>query len=395
MCTLGTNVPACGVALMNSWSNSEPIVVARPSRLPIQFVPAERLAFGEPGDYKPCLGVLADGTILLTGFHPHDRENGQVYEEIFLARSRVGGGTWSPREIPPLLGREPYVSATHGDVLFVTAQHLENDVRNPHGHVYALVHRSEDAGRSWSSLAITPTDISGAGAKPWVVTSRNILERADGTLILGVSAPRGHDYLWRSIDAGQTWDRSVRCTFADIDTERLWWPFWAETVLWEALNGDLLGLWRIDPRLVPPLAGSLSPDYTSDNIERLIVLRSVDGGRRWTREPELGSWYGEMYPSLLRLPDGRLLCTFTVRSLNRPLGVHAVLGRETPDGLAFDFQHDRLIIDVQTPTAASRSGGGFGPSVLTSGGALLTAYSWRDFEGITHVEIVRWHAPAG
>ena len=33
-----------------------------------------------------------------------------------------------------------------------------------------------------------------------------------------------------------------------------------------------------------------------------------------------------------------------------PLGVRAVLGEETPDGFAFDFEHDRIMPDTKTPS---------------------------------------------
>jgi len=275
----------------------------------------------------------------------------------------------------------------------MTAHHLKQDVRNPYGHGYALLHRSADGGMTWRTVPIPNTEVPGAPSDDWVVTSRNVLERPDGSLWLGVSASRGRDFLWRSLDRGATWDRTRQSQCAGVDPTLLWWPFWAETVLWQTRAGDALGLWRVDPRVVPRLPGSDVPDYTGDNVERLVVYRARDDGRRWTREPELGSWYGEMYPALLRLRDGRLLCTFTVRALGRPLGVQAVLGDELPDGFRFDFAYDRLILDIRTPTNASSSGGGFGPTVQPDDATLVTAYSWRDAEDQTHLEAVRWPVP--
>jgi len=129
-----------------------------------------------------------------------------------------------------------------------------------------------------------------------------------------------------------------------------------------------------------------------------VLYRSKDGGANWTIE-ELGSYYGEMYPSFLRLQDGRLLFTFTVRAAVPPrlppLGVRAVLGRETHDGFEFDFEHDRIMLDTKTPIGRD-SGGGFGPTVQLDDGTLVTSYSYAGpgpRGDDKHVEVVRWRLP--
>ena len=191
-------------------------------------------------------------------------------------------------------------------------------------------------------------------------------------------------------DGGKTWDRSLRCLFDEnADPKKLWWPFTAETVFWQARNGDVLGIFRVDPKLVPPLPGSENPESKTDQSERLIVFRSRDGGEHWTLDKPLGSYYGEMYPAILRMSDGRLLLTFTVRAERTPLGVHAVLGQETEDGFEFDFQNDRIVIDAKTPAGLS-SGGGFGSTVQLADGSLVTAYSYRGEDDATHLEVARW-----
>jgi hypothetical protein len=99
-----------------------------------------------------------------------------------------------------------------------------------------------------------------------------------------------------------------------------------------------------------------------------------------------------MYMSLLRLGDHRLLLTFTVRDLHPPLGVRALLGKETSDEFEFDFAHDRLVLDLRTPVGQPQ-GGGFGPTVRLDDGMLVTSYSYRDANGYTHLEVVRWKLP--
>ena len=101
---------------------------------------------------------------------------------------------------------------------------------------------------------------------------------------------------------------------------------------------------------------------------------------------------GEMYPALLRLQDGRLLLTFTVRSLRRPLGVRTVLGSETQEDITIDMEHDRLMLDTQT-TPKVYSGGGFGRTIQLDDGTLATSYSWRDGQFVLHSEVIRWRLP--
>src|SRR5207244_1123920 len=101
--------------------------------------------------------------------------------------------------------------------------------------------------------------------------------------------------------------------------------------------------------------------------------RSRDGGKTWRLQPEMGNNYGEHYQALLRLQDGRMLLTFTVRALRPPLGVQAVLGVEKDNGFVLDFKQDRLVLDDKTP-ANQPSGGGFGNTVQLKDGTLVSAY---------------------
>ena len=88
-----------------------------------------------------------------------------------------------------------------------------------------------------------------------------------------------------------------------------------------------------------------------------------------------------------------MLLTFAVRDLKPPLGVRALVGSETADGFEFDFAHDRLMLDTRTPIGKAQ-GGGFGPTVQLKDGTLVTSYSYRGKDDRTHLEVVRWKAPA-
>ena len=171
------------------------------------------------------------------------------------------------------------------------------------------------------------------------------------------------------------------------------YPFLGEAVWWQAPSGRILVLARVDS----PLAGRFAveiddPEFgRSDNVDRLILYGSDDRGRSFQPLEAFGR-PGEMYPAILRLADGRLLLTFTVRALHRPLGVRAVVGRETADGFAFDLARDRLMLDVRTAPGVY-SGGGFGRTVQLDDGLLVTSYSWRDAQFVVHSEVVRWRLP--
>jgi hypothetical protein len=364
------------------------INVRHPVDLPAR-IPAMRIPVGTADDYKPSLALLPSGELLLVMFVNRDVGGGKVREDASLFRSLDGGKTWSERQLLPILGREPYFSVLKDGTLFITAHLLAADVRNTEGYIHSYVHRSSDGGKTWDTLKIGAEDVPGAAPKTWTHTSRNILELQDGTLILGVSTDSALDFLWRSTDKGKTWDRSPACTVQGFDVRKQGFPWHAETVFTQARNGDILGIARCFSGALPPLAGTEVPKG-NDNVERMALFRSRDGGRTWTLEPEMGNYYGEHYQALLRLPDGRLLLTFTVRALRPPLGVQAVLGAETNDGFAFDFQHNRLVLEEKTP-ANQPSGGGFGNTVSLKDGTLVTAYTYRGADAKTHPEIVRWH----
>lgn len=363
-------------------------------------IPCERIALGKQGDYKPCIAKLPDGELLVVAFDAVKRVSGKKQEDMLLWRSKDGGRSWSPRKVIPLLGREPYFSVLRDGTLFISVHFLKQDIRNREGYVYSMLHRSTDGGRTWQTTKIGWEDVPGATEKASIATSRNVLELKDGTLIFGVGAPHGHEYLWRSRDKGKTWDKTLKCTYQGFEAHGKYpWSVLQEAVYWQAPIGDILALCRVAPKYFPPLPGTDIPKETLDQFERMVLYRSKDGGRNWSLE-EPGSHYGEMYPSILRLKDGRLLLTFTLRAAVRPnvkpLGVRAVVGRQTQNGFAFDFRHDRIMLDTQTPVD-SISGGGFGPTVQSGDGTLVTSYSyvgpggWRGHD--FRIEVVRWRLP--
>jgi hypothetical protein len=373
--------------VMDSFRLREIVPVENRKSLAEDKVECERIPLGEPDDYKPCIARLSSGELLLTAFHQHKKGPNKVLEETLLFRSKDGGRTWSKPEKLDLLGREPYLTVLPDDTVFLTGHLLANDVRNKHGYTHGYLHRSTDGGKTWQS-----SRIESEGVKPKAVnhSTRNVLRLNDGTLLLGVDYDGGDGpyLMWRSTDNGKTWDKTGKCRPKDFKSK--YGFFGGETWLWQARSGKVWALVRVDSNELPikgrPIKGK------DDQSDHFILFSSGDGGRSFDRIGDIGD-YGEMYLSILRLKDKRLLMTFTVRDLKPPLGVRAVTGEETRDGFEFDFGSDRVMLDTKTPKGKP-SGGGFGPTVQLDDGTLVTSYSYRGRDDKTHLEVVRWKLSA-
>ena len=376
-------------------ATDEPLVVKGLQNISQNHLPITRIPVGSPGDYKPCLARLANDDLLLIGFHT---TGGVPNEYCFLYRSQDGGRSWSSRRHLDLVGREPYFSVTRDGTIFITTHVLTSAKDNRDGYVYSLLYRSVDAGATFDVTKIGHERVHGAQrdgrwpGRALVATGRNVLELDDGTLAFAVAAPHGAEFLWHSRDGGETWSDSRACTFHGVDMEAMTYPIFGEAVLYQAANGDLLSLCRVMLKYFPPIPGTTIPGQKTDQWERLVLYRSRDGGNSWRME-ELGSWYGEMYPALLSLPDNEMLITFTVRAAVAPrqphLGLRAVLGQRTDDGFYFDFDRDRIMLETRSDPNAI-SGGGFGNTVRLDDGTLVSCYSYRTSDNKLHVEVARW-----
>lgn len=371
-----------------AWTDS--VTVRNPVTLP-STLQAQRIPIGVQGDYKPALVALPNGQLLLAMFLPITNKDGTYEEDTTLYRSGDGGQTWDSGTPLPGLGREAYFTLLSDGTLLMTASVISTDYRNTTGYTYAVLYRSSDGGVTWTSTNIQSADAPGGTT---VVTSRNVLELADGTLMLGVGAKPRSEYLWRSHDMGLTWDKTLVPADppAPFNEAANTIPWVQELVLSQAGNGDLLGIARVYCTAVPAIA-TLPKDCAGNDLETLdVLLRSHDGGQTWTLDPPLGTTYGEMYASLRPLPNNRVLFTYTVRSLGSPLGVNAVFGTESASGFLLTLTSDVLLLDAETPSTQP-SGGGFGNTVQASDGTFVTSYSYRAGNGNTYAAVVRWKLP--
>lgn len=364
---------------------SLPIQVINPTKFSTSAIQCQRVVVRETG-YKPCVALLPNGELLLTMFEQIPQDGGKLLEQNLLLRSSDGGRTWSVPEMLETLGREPYLTVLKDGTIFMTGHLLHSDVRNQHGYIHGYVHRSTDDGKTWQTTRIDSED-TGSDDRPRF--TRNVLELADGTLLMGADCMRGKPcFMWRSHDRGQTWDRSQKCEPVGFESRFAF--FGGENWLWQARSGKVIALTRIDSAEYP-IKGLGEITSHGDQDDREMIWESTDEGRTFRAVRDFGD-YGQMYPSLLRLRDGRLLYTFTQRSQQPPLGVRALVGAEQEDGFVFDFDSDLLLLDTKTPLDKPQ-GGGFGPTVQLKDGTLVTSYSYRGADDLVHPEVVRWALP--
>ena len=281
--------------------HNEPILVQARELLAFDSLPCERVPIGEADDYKPCIGQLPDGELLLTCFHQHQREDKKVLEQTLLYRSQNDGRTWLGPEKLDLLGREPYLTVLSDGTVFVTGHLLASDVRNTWGYTTGFLHRSTDRGQTWHTIRIESEDVK---PKAGNHTSRNVLQLSDGTLLVGVDYDGGGGpyFVWRSADWGETWQRNRSCQPHDFKS--VYGFFGGETWLWQARSGKVWAFVRVDSNELPIAGRPIQAG--DDQSDHFVLFSSVDQGRTFDRIRDFGD-YGEMYMSLLRLRNKRLL----------------------------------------------------------------------------------------
>ncbi|MDP6555808.1 MAG: sialidase family protein [Pirellulaceae bacterium] len=387
---------------------SRPIKVLNPHRLPGKPIAAVRTPLGISNDYKPWITRLDGDKLLLVAFSyggvPHNKlPAGTPYlERAIFWRSNDSGKSWGAREEHlDVHGREFSLNRLSDGTLLMPCHFLKQDAANHAGHTYSKLFRSVDDGKTWSETRIGP---EGFPAKAQTATDWTVVEIPDPeaprktTTMFGVSMQHGGKQapstvaIWRSRDSGRTWDKTHRPDTAGwIDVD----GFFSQSTTYRAKSGKLLHVVRVDatgPHWDVPDLKSAGKE-SGDQADRMMLWVSTDNGASWRRQGKYGTFGagGEMYPRFLRLVDGRLLLTFTVRSSStdgHSLGLRAIVSDD--DGGTWRFDRDRLVIDDQN---VGPSGGGFGNTVQSDDGTLISCYSYRGQDNKTHIEAVRWLLP--
>lgn len=401
------------------------IKVKNPRELWKNRVPVERISVGVRGLYKPCIAKLGGNGLLLVCYDP--RVNAAVYDcPVYQFHSKDGGRTWRGGERLAVDdsghgGGEPYLFQTQKGSLLMTG--------GPWGY------RSEDGGQTWAKQLQPESFAESATCN----VTRNMLQLEDGSILQivdvsrtkasGVNTVPGHEFIARSFDDGRSWPEVYPSRIQGMPKGYNSDSVFDEAYLFQLRSGKLYAIARVDSRFyplpgrilapleiasanlstlafgVPPVSNIPQPwnEGYFDNFDRLKVFSSEDMGRTWQPGPDLGD-YGYMYPAILRLQGGGILLTYTVRAIDPPLGVRAVIGKENGGDVHFDFKNDVIMIDTKTPIGRC-SGGGYGPTIQLDDGTLVTSYSYwppddkrkaGDWSppNPSQCEVVRWRLPA-
>ena len=384
------------------------IRVINPNRLPHELS-CRRARLGNPGDdFKPVVTKMSDGTLFLVNCHSHSEEflGYNCMLHCMIHRSDDNGETWTSRHSFDTYGKEPYITAVN-DILFITVHLYCHDVQNVYNKCVAYLYRSEDRGVTWQQILVDPgqdgyessspltrraESEDGSYAGNHALTTRNMVRLDDGTLVM-FCVYRGEGcFKMTSRDDGRTWSYEP----VQVRGQPEVYSLFEEGFLWVTDSGRLICLDRCHPDKmefstdIPGLryhAVAGSGNY--DQLATELLYESRDLGMTW--EP-IGAvpTPGVMYPSVLRLGNNEYLLTFTVRVAleGNHMGVKAVFMKELPDGsITIQCDRDFIAIGERTPDCLA-TGGGFGNTIRTDDGMMLTPYSYRDADEDVKDDIV-------
>jgi Neuraminidase (sialidase) len=292
------------------------------------------------------------------------------------ALSHDGGRTWQRTDRNEV---NPAFRSKAGRIVEVDSYNWRHDTPDRRAHYEALglevrntpdnriayatgcfVRESNNDGATWTTRDIpVPAQALYAGYRDdraFLRLNDRVLMRA----IYGKPVARVRYYeawLLRSEDDGATWTVGPLAASVEADVSH------GETALGQASNGDIVAMMRTEPAY-----GTC-----------MWVCRSSDLGKTWSK-PEQTPLHG--HPAhLLRLRDGRLLCTYGVR--DQPIGIRACLSRD--DGRTWRAED----IVVLRTGANFKPDSGYPVTLEADDGMLLTMY-YLTRDDRTGIELTRW-----
>jgi len=247
------------------------------------------------------------------------------------------------------------------------------------------IYRSTDGGHTWETCERElPPDVEAQhGHYHPSGYAHTILERSDGTLLLFDSdgtynaaegeKPGSKAWVFRSHDGGRTWPE-----FQEVSSWENPWPFFCEASILQLSDSHLLAAVRVGDKVVvaAPCPEGLPPN--TEASEHMILRESFDAGVSWS-EPWDFLHYSQVHVHLLKLADGRILCSYA--NYHAPFGAAAVLSED--NGKTWDTDHP-ILLGV-SPTCYC----GWPTSVQLPDGTMVT--TWASSPG--GFNSVRWQLP--
>jgi Neuraminidase (sialidase) len=234
---------------------------------------------------------------------------------------------------------------------------------------------SEDQGATWSKPEIIET-VEGISS---LVSREQVVELEDGTLMLsvytGLANRSDNAYVIRSWDRGRNWqDASLIAADENGKHSVFQGISFNETAILNLGNGKILALLRADS------------DYHTDDcymaiggIGQLFQSFSYNAGFSWTKPRPTGIFGQPAH--LLRLRDGRILCTYGYRK--QPFGVKAVISDD--NGSTWNTEQT-----VTLKQGCQFWDMGYPVSDQRNDGKIVTVYYWNDEEKTRFIESVIW-----
>ncbi len=331
----------------------------------VKWMPAVRTRVGSRGNCKAGFARLPDGDLVVAPFRANMDSLAETKRfEMSIYRSTDLGLSWKKLEHTPLIGKEPSLAALPDGTLVLSAQYglIGPSAKRDQQPVY----RSRDGGRTWQTFFYQSTDYP-----------RNLFVEKDGSLLMVVSVKNDwygtgtgspNLLVCRSQDAGATWSQSEGVVAWD-------WAGFGENAVIRLKDDRLVAAFR---RQIPGTRG--------EGFEDSVVTESVDDGKTWST-PRILVPTASVHAYLTQLQDDRVLCTYS--NYHVPWGVSAVLSSD--GGKSWDLENTiRLSVSngywVGWPVTLQLPD----KSLITS--YATTAYFDTKAQGVT-CEVVRWRLP--
>jgi len=334
--------------------------------------PTRRIQF--PNHYKGAMGRFSNGTLLISPLSQYD-SNAKICS---IYRSDDNGLTWdrTKTEGVAIAGKEQsMLCLPDNKTVLLTTQHDGSGT---------TLYRSTDGGVTWAKIDYGDHSLS---------YKRDLISLSDGSIYMfnsignrrELEGPNSIAWRMRSTDGGQTWgDRQ------DVKSWERRRPFFSEASVLALSDRHFLKASRINGSHVEGITGVPKPGNEQTHYEMtqsIAFMESFDAGLTWSSPPKIPLDYSDVHAKLIKLADGRLLCSYRNRS-RLPFGVRAIFSED--NGKTWDTKHRVLL------GSHSSHFGGWQTDIQLEDGSMLTSWAWGsgDSDDPLNFETIHWQLPA-